>query len=231
MLNTIRPPLEFLFPPDMGTELIYSFVIVICSLMIYYATKEMYELSSYKGLKYFREAFLFFGVAYFFRYSIKFFLMIFNINHILDISPMYIGKISLFVFLYSSSMAVFYLLYSVMWKKWNKSKLKIYLFNLFALVVALIGVSFRGFETDLILILALLAFILFILYSAYHESKDKKKGKSLFVIYLLLAIFGALNVIDILIPNFLKLYQLGIYLVSILLFMIILYKVLKKSGN
>ena len=227
----MRPPLEFLFPSEAGAELIYSFVIVVCSLMIYFATKEMYELSSYKGIKYFRISFLFFAIAYFFRYSIKYLLILFNIKDIIEISPAYFGGISLFIFLYSSSMAIFYLLYSVMWKKWNHSKIKIYLFNLAALVIALIGTFFRGLETDFILNIILLAFILFILYVAYKDSKNKQKGKNLFLIYLLLFIFWVLNIIDVLMPKFLELYRLAIYVVSILLFMIILYKVLKKTGN
>ena len=55
----------------MGAELIYSFVIILCSLLIYFETKELYELSSHKGIKYFRRSFLFFGIAYFVRYFIK----------------------------------------------------------------------------------------------------------------------------------------------------------------
>jgi hypothetical protein len=227
----MRPPIEFLFPPEIGAELIYSFVIVICSLMVYYATKEMYELSSYKGIKYFRLAFLFFAVAYFFRYFIQFFLVLFNLKNILEFSPRYIGWSSLFIFLYASSMAVFYLLYSVMWKKWNHSKLRLLLFNLLALIIALIGSSFRSEGVSLILNVILLVFVSFVLLAAYRDSKGKRKGKGLFVIYLLLFAFWILNVINILIPKFLKLYQLGLYLASILLFMIILYKVLKKTGS
>jgi len=230
-MDLMRPPLEFLFPPEAGAELIYSFVIIVCSLMIYFATKEMYELSSYKGIKYFRKSFLFFAIAYFFRYFIKFILTIFNLGNILDISPRFIGGISLFIFLYSSSMAIFYLLYSVMWKKWNHSKLKIFLFNLAALEIAIIGVIFGGPITDLILNLILFVFVIFILFIAYKDSKNKQKGKNLFIIYLLLFIFWVLNVIDVLIPRFLELYRLMIYVFSILIFMIILYKVLKKTGS
>lgn len=230
-MDLMRPPLEFLFPPEAGAELIYSFVIIICSLMIYFATKEMYELSSYKGIKYFRQSFLFFAIAYFFRYSIMYFMILFNLNDILDISPAYLGMLSLYVFLYSSSMAIFYLLYSVMWKRWNHSIVKIYSFNLAAIVIALMGTIFRGFETDLIVNIILLAFILFILSVAYKDSKNKQKGKNLFIIYLLLSIFLFLNVVNVLIPRFLELYRLIIYIISILLFMIILYKVLKKTGN
>ena len=55
----------------MSSEIIYSFVIIFCSLLVYFGTKEIYELSSHKGIKYFREAFLFFAIAYFFRFLIK----------------------------------------------------------------------------------------------------------------------------------------------------------------
>ena len=227
----MRPPIEFLLPPQIGVELIYSFVLIVCSLMVYYSTKEMYELSSYKGIKYFRESFLFFAAAYFFRYFIQFILSFFNLRDILEFSPMYLGWISLFVFLYASSMAVFYLLYSVMWKTWNHSRSKLFLFNVLAIIMAVVGSSFRNIGVSLLINVILLAFVLFVLLIAKRDSKDKKTGKGLFVIYLLLFIFWILNVVYILIPQFLELYKLAIYLISILLFMIILYKVLKKTGN
>jgi hypothetical protein len=110
----MRPPIEFLFPAELGSELIYSFVIIICSLMIYYATKEVYELSSHKGIKYFRLSFLFFAIAYFSRYFIMFILNFLNLDNLFFISPRSIFSASLFVFIYSSSMAIMYLLCSVM---------------------------------------------------------------------------------------------------------------------
>ena len=61
-----------------GSEIIYSFVIIVCSLMIYFATKELYELSKHKGIKYFRLSFLFFAIAYFFRSFIKIVLFYFD---------------------------------------------------------------------------------------------------------------------------------------------------------
>lgn len=227
----MRPPLELLLPPQIGVELVYSFVIIVCSLMIYYSTREVYELSSYKGIKYFRRAFMFFALAYFFRYFIIFFLALFDIRDIMEFSPIYVGWISLFIFLYFSSMAVFYLLYSVMWKKWNHSRQKVYFFNLLALVIALIGAFVRGIGVPILLNMILLIFVSFTLFVAYKDSKNKQKGKGLFIIYLLLFVFWILNVIDILIPRFLEIYRLAIYLVSIFLFMTILYKVLKKIGN
>jgi hypothetical protein len=220
-----------LFAGGIGVELIYSFIIIICSLMIYFATREMYELSSYKGIKYFRQAFLFFAIAYFFRYSIRFLLMLLGVNGLHEISPMYFGIATSFIFLYLSSMTVFYLLYSVMWKKWNHDKAKLYIFNIAAFVIALIGTVFNSIGIYLILNVILLAFVLISLLVAHRDSKNKKKGGGLFIIYNLLFVFWTLNVIDILIPQFLELYQTIIYMISIFLFMLILYKVLKKTGD
>ena len=214
-----------------GVELIYSAIIIICSLMIYFATKEMDKLTSYKGIKYFRLSFLFFAFAYFFRYFIQFFLFSFGLHEILEFSPMFLGAISLIVFLYFSTMAVFFLLYSVMWKKWNHSKLTITLLNIFALIISFISIFSRGIIAYLIINFVLLLVVLFILLVAYKDSKKKSKTGSRFIIYLLLSIFWILNVVDILIPKFLSIYQLLVYLISILLFMIILYKVLKKTGE
>ena len=227
----MRPPIEFLFPPELGAELIYSFVIVVCSLMIYYATKEMYELSSYKGIKYFRQSFLFFAVAYFFRYFIIFLLTLFNIDDFLGLSIRQVYPFSLFVFLYSSTMAVFYLVYSVMWKRWNNNKLNLILFNFFALVLALLGILFGGMEMSLFLNVLFFFSVSFILLVAYIESKNKHKGKSLLAFYFLLFIFFFLNIIDVMTPMFLQFFKLAVYLASILTFMIILYRVLKNIGN
>jgi len=224
----MSPPLNFV-ALGFGAEIIYSFVIIVCSLMIYFGTREVYELSSYKGIKYFRQAFLFFAIAYFFRSFIKFVLSYFNIREILDFAPMLIGELSLFLFIYFSSMAMFYLLYSVMWKKWNGNSKKIYLFHLLALVISIVSVLLRNSYVYLILNLLLLIFIIFSFYIVHKDSKKKKNN--LYATYVLLFIFWVLNVIDILLPDFLQNTQLFIYLISSGIFLAILYKTLKKAGS
>ena len=230
----MRPPLEFLMPPEMGAELIYSFVIIACSLMVYYGTKELYELSSYKGIKYFRQAFLFFAIAYFFRYSIRFILSFFNIKTMHEFLPMSLGPmgpLTLFLFMYFSSMAVFYLLYSVMWKRWNGNPKIIYIFHAVAVVISLVSIISRRNDILLGINLILLILISFVYYIAHKDSKTKKKGHNLYAIYMLLFVFWILNIIDILIPSFLQQIQLLIYLASSGIFLAILYRVLKKAGN
>lgn len=225
----MRPPIELFLSPNSGIELIYSFTIILCSLMIYYATREMYKLSSYKGIKYFRQAFLFFAIAYFFRYSIKFLLIFFNTKRIIELSPAFIGFVSLFVFLYSSSMAIFYLVYSIMWKKWKSSKLAIILFNILAITISFVGTFLMGFRISILLGLVLLTAASILPLKDYK--KGNKKKNNLFAIYVLLFLFLILNIADILIPEFLEFYQIMIYISSIAIFMTILYKVLKKIGD
>ncbi|MBU0466783.1 MAG: hypothetical protein KJ718_03180 [Nanoarchaeota archaeon] len=216
-----------LMSSSIGIEIIYSFVIILCSLMIYFGTRELYKLSSHKGIKYFRQSFLFFALAYFFRSFIKIILFYFDAGEIRALLPIF-GNITLFIFMYFSSMAIFYLIYSVMWKKW-KSKSIVYLFHLMAFAIAIIIILFRNQFVYLLINLLLFVFIAFIFYKSHRQSK-KKKSHHLYIIYLLLFVFWIFNIIDILIPNYLQTFQLFIYLISLGIFLSILYKVIRRIG-
>lgn len=225
------PSMQPFMDMGFGSEIIYSFVIIICSLIIYFGTKELYELSSYKGIKYFRLAFLFFAIAYFFRSFIKFILSYFNVSEVLDFSPMIFGPIILFIFIYFSLIAVFYLFYSIVWKKWNGNSNKIYLLHILAVFIAFITLMSRNPLLYLGLNFFLLVFIMYVAYTSYKITKNKTKGINLYAIYLLLSIFWILNIFDILIPNFFQTFRLFIYLLSSGIFLLILYKVIKKTGS
>ena len=216
----------------LGAEMIYSFIIIVCSLMIYFGTRELYELSSHKGIKYFRMAFLFFAFAYFFRSFIKFAIIYFNVKGVFDIPPRILNpavtQTTLFVFMYFSSMAIFYLLYSVMWKKWNGNK--IFLFYALAIVISFYSVFSRNPFSYLWLNLVLFLFILFIVHASYN-SKSKSKKHRLYFIYLLLLFFWLLNIIDIFVPSIFHTFQTFLYILSCFIFLMILYKVLRKTGN
>lgn len=230
MTEQMRPLVEHLSALGFGTELIYSFVIIACSLLIYFGVKELYELSSYKGIKYFRQAFLFFAIAYFFRSFIRFIVIIFNIKEIFEFPVQIVGFFTLFLFMYFSSMAIFYLIYSIMWKKWNGNN-KIWIFRGIAFLISLLTIISRSREVHLALSLMLLVFIALIVYMAYHRSIKKKKNYNLYFIYMLLSVFWVLNIIDILIPPMMEVFRLLIYITSLGIFLTVFYKVLKKTGS
>ena len=235
-----NPAIRNIFSQGFGLEILYTFIIILASLMIYIATKEIYNLTKHKGIKYFRQGFLFFAIAYFFRSFIKFIILHFNLTKILDLQLKELGILTLFAFIYFSSMAIFYLLYSVLYKKLDKNQddqesSKIYIFHILAIAIALTITLFKNPLAYLIINLIFLALILIMVYYAKSSIKDKIKTKNkhnyLYTTYILLFIFWILNILDILIPEFLRTTQLFIYLASITIFMTILYKVLKKSGN
>lgn len=216
------PPIYF--QPNFEIEIIYSFVIIICSLMIYQGTKRLYKLSSYPGIKYFRQAFLFFAIAYFFRSIIKLLLMMFGVREMLEFPPRMFGVLTLFLFMYFSCMAIFYLFYSIMWKK--ESPHRIYLFHLLAFIISALVIISRKIQ-----FLSIIILIIFTLYASYKISRGINKKQKLYLTYSLFVTFWILNVIDIIIPDFFVTIQLFIYLASTAIFLLVLYKVLKKTGS
>jgi hypothetical protein len=215
-----------------GAEIIYSFVVILCSLMIYFGTKELYDLTSYKGIKYFRQAFLLFAIAYLFRFVIEFVVLSFNLHEILEIYPLVLGYFALFIFMYLSSISIFYLIYSMSWKKFKNKPRMIFMFHAIAIVIALASIFFQNelFYIGLNVLL-LISAIIMVGIASYNQKHKPKKKNNLLMTYLLLFIFFILNVFNILVPIFLESLKLVIYLISLGIFLTILYKVLKKSGD
>jgi len=71
----IMPPPLFLINPNFLIELVYSVILTISCLIIYFKTSEIYKLTSHKGIKYFRMTFLFFAASYFLRFFTKMFVL------------------------------------------------------------------------------------------------------------------------------------------------------------
>ena len=214
-----------------GAEILYSFIIIFCSLMIYFGTRELYNLSSYKGLKYFRLAFLFFGIAYFFRLAIEFVVTSFNVKEIFETFPLLIGYAALFIFIYFSSMSIFYLIYSVLWKNLKKNSKIIYIFHAIAITIAAATIVFNQpiFYLGLNVLLFISAGIS--IYLSSHNPKFRSKKNRFDKVYILLLVFFVLNIISILVPVFFETLKLLLYLASLSIFFIVLYRVLKKSGD
>lgn len=213
---------------SLGTEIVYVFVIILCGLLIYYGTKEFYQLSSHKGIKYFRLSFLFFSISYLFRFFIKSIMFLFEPRQIANFSPLFFGPIMQVLFIYFSSMAVFYLLYSVIWKKIDPNESKLILFHFLAFLISILSIIFNNSIFYLFINLFLFAFVITVFLISHKNSRKKKNN--LRIIYFLLLLFWVLNILDILIPTILRQFQIVIYLSSITIFISILYKVLRKTG-
>ena len=111
------PPPHFFTGPEFILESLYSLIVIISCLIIYFKTKEIYKLSSHKGIGIFRNAFLFFGIAFFSRYFLRFITLIsdYQIDRI-------IFGLGFFFFVYFGTMAALLLIYSVLWKRFKELK-------------------------------------------------------------------------------------------------------------
>jgi len=125
-------------------------------------------------------------------------------------------------------MATFYLLYGLSRKIFGKNLPETTdVFHVIAILLSSI-IVFLGIPIIFIaIILALLFYLLFVGYSDYIKSKKKKGLPQFYIVYFLLILFSMFNIVDILIPNVFWTIQPLIYIFSISLFLLILYKVLK----
>lgn len=221
---------QILFPNTFGMELIYSFVIIFCSLIVYFSTKKMYDISKHPGIKYFRISFLFFALAYFFKSFISFLFVFSGFRGIVEFLSVFPGVTTVFLFMYTSTMAIFYLLYSIVWKKMAEERFLIPLIHALVLVISFGSLLIKSAWVIILLQILLFTFIAIYNYVSYRKLPSKKKTGSIHVIYLFLFLFWMLNLSDILIVNFSPFFEFLISLISIGIFLIILYKVTRNVG-
>jgi hypothetical protein len=218
-------PINLFFSPiKMNTEIIYSLVILILCLMIYFKTREAYRLTKHKGIELFRYTFLFFGLAYASRLFLYFTIMnTAPIRHILRYGRT-IMPVSSLLSAYFSTMAILYLIYSLVWKN-IKTEHFLTIANTTALVIAVIAFASRSPILVSMIQLSLIGFMIIIIMNPQEKLKKKTHSKTL---YLLIAIFWLLNLF-VLEPRKLIPFELNILLqiISIGLFITIYYKVAK----
>jgi hypothetical protein len=206
-----------------AVELIYTLVVVFLCFVVYYKTKGIYDLTKYKGIGYFRNAFLFFGLAYASRFILHLVqLTTFTFDFIIPkrmVFPLFMIPTG-----YFSTMAIFYLAYSIIWKK-----IKYEHFLTFGNTIAVIlsAVAFISRSHILLSILQLLLLIFSIVLIIIKHKKPRKKLHTK-ALYILISIFWLINLF-LLGPR--RLLSFGIkflfQLISIIVFIIIYYKVKK----
>ena len=220
------PPPPFLINPNFLIELVYSVILTISCLIIYFKTSEIYKLTSHKGIKYFRMTFLFFAASYFLRFFTKMLLL----GLIFTGTRLHAGQLVPFtslLLLYTSFMATFYLLYGLSRKRLSKILPETTdALHVVAIVLSSIILFLEIPIIFIAIILSLLFYLLFVGYSDYMKSK-KRASSQFYIVYFLLILFSMLNIVDILIPDVFGTIQNVIYVISISLFLFIVYKVLK----
>ncbi len=180
---------QFFDPIIFGADFVLTFIAVIFCYLIYVKTKESYELTKHKGIMYFRDAFVFFGLSYVFKLFFGLLMLstfafdFFVPRHL--IMPLMIVPLG-----YFSTIGILYLIFSSIWKKFQDCHLLIYGHTLAVLL------SIVSFITRSHLMLTLMQFVLLliavVLGFALHKGGKVSKIK---VLYLLVAVLWLLNLV------------------------------------
>ncbi len=221
------PPFHLIDPTMLAVELGYTLIVVFICFMIYFKTREIYDLTKYEGINYFRIAFLFFGLAYIFRF-LDFISMLvtltFDTRLFMDIFR--ILPFPLVINGYFSTLAILSLTYSIIWKNLNiKHTLLLLLFNAIAILISGITVIWRS---PYLLILTQAILLVFTIIMACYFYIISRKFSQLYIIYFLFFLFWIVSLIP-LIPQRFPPFEIQIvfHIISIALIGIIYYKVSK----
>lgn len=214
----------FFEPFGFGIEIFYTLIIVILCSMIYLKTKESYDLTKHLGIKYFRNAFLFFSLSYAFRLLLEI-VMFSDVSLSLWIPKWIFLLLMLIPTSYLSTMGIFYLVFSSVWKKPSNRYLVISS-HITAVLLSIAAVLTRSHEILLLLQFVLLIAAITLSFTTTH--KEKKKLSSTKIIYVLILIFWLINLWTLkphrMFPPELK---LSLQIISVAIFVILYYRVLK----
>jgi hypothetical protein len=222
---------RFFLPPSyvILSELIYALIIIIFCFIIYFKTKEIFELTKHKGIGFFRNTFLFFALSYFVRFLGILFIFYRSFVHIrlreLFFKP---NMIMYPLITYFSYAAILSLVFSSFWKnKKTKLDLKIIIHGLAFLSTLIVFITGSA---KILIGLQLLLFISAIILINTNQKKDKKKNafSSLHITYYLLFLFWIINLISFERGELSFILNLIMNIFSVIIFLIITRRVVKR---
>lgn len=221
-------PMEHVWNPFFFTaEIAYTFFVVILLFLVYAKTKDLFDLTKHKGIQYFRDAFLFFGLAYLARFILQ--AITFGITQ-LDtmISLRIIVPIIVLPLGYLSTLAIFYLAYSTIWKKFKVDYFAL-IAHCTAGIISVVAFFSRSPEVLSLVQLPIIIFILGItVYKHQKATQQKKKQSSTTLLYFLISLFWLVNLVLFTPGRFVpREFRFVLQIVSLGVFLVLYYKVTK----
>lgn len=207
-------------------ELLYALIIASICLAIVFKTDKYFRLSSHQGIRYFRNAFFFYGIAFIMRY-------IFEIFTDFSIDYAYLIKIT---FEYFLIMAGFFLFYSLIWKKIeiknSYSSLlnpKILIFHFAALIIAVMDYLWNAYYFMFFSQIIIFSYASIISYLNYRKNNRHEFPKFYFIAMLMSLVAWILNLFAALYFNWNRLILINIGIINVLFFLLFLYGVIKVT--
>lgn len=219
------PPFHLIDPTKLVAELGYTLIVVLFCFMIYFKTREIYDLTKHEGIDYFRNTFLFFGLAYIFRFMDIFLMLMKQTSDAYSLIDIFrIFPFPLVLNGYFSTLAILSLTYSVIWEKLH-IKHTLLLFNAIAILIS--GIAFIS-RSPFVLLLAQAVLLIFTIIMACYLYIISRKFSQLYILYVLFLLFWIVNLLTLSPQRFLPFeIQTAFQIISIAVIGIIYYKVAK----
>lgn len=218
-------PPQFIGPlmsPETVIEMFFSLIVIVSSFMIFLKTKEIYDLSGHKGIKYFRYAFLFFGFSYVFRLLMR--ASLFYFGHDLFLFPFMRLFSSLMI--YVSSVMFIYLFLTFFWKKLDKTFVSKNYF-IYGVPLVLVIVTFFNRIPSLFFYFQILSFISILFFILFDKKNIFNKKHNKIMSWTYLVVFGSWLLIHLLevLSFFFPVASTIIYLITLCFFVVFIDRV------
>ncbi len=216
--------LEWIIENKELLKFFYTFVIALVCAIIVIKTDRLFGLSFHQGIRYLRNAFLFYGIGFITK----------SLLGISVLSTMFVNILFEFFLI----TAGFFLLYSLLWKKIETSPKNytsslfnpmIFLFYSMALIIALFdnlwGTYIFMFFSQIILFISASV----ISFKNYKKDKNKHKFLKFYFLAMLLSLGAwSLNAFAAIVQWRLR-FVTGVYLINIITFLLFLYGIIKVT--
>jgi hypothetical protein len=209
-------------------KIIYALIIVLICAIITLKSHRMFKLSLYQGIRYFRNAFFFYGIAFAIRYLFGSYLLHFSRTYSITIE---------ILFSFFFIMAGFFLLYSLLWKKiesphkiTNSSLFNPRILIFYAMAITLVFLDlFWGGHYFLFFSQAFVFIFAFAISFSNYKSKGRNRKFLKFYTLAMLLFFVAwiLNAFIEMIFNWDPKITILIYLLNILIFLLFLFGIIR----
>tara|TARA_Y100000310_G_C20671621_1_gene810613 strand:+ start:1872 stop:2555 length:684 start_codon:yes stop_codon:yes gene_type:complete len=210
-------------------KIIYALIICFICGVIVLKTDRLFKLSDYQGLRYFRNAFFFYGLAFF----VKFILGGIS-NPLPNYDRLYFEIVNI-LFEFLIIVAGFFLFYSLIWKKVEKEKSYHSLFNLRTSVFYVVSftITYFDFVININLFMYLSQIILFSLMGRISFKNYLSYGKKYKFLkyYLFIIILGLITwILNLGLDYFLGgngIIKIYVYIINMVFFLLFLYGAMK----
>ena len=211
---------------NFGIEILFLTIILFSSIMIYLSTRETYKISKHSGIKHFRNAFLFVGIAYLCRFIFYLLSYLHNTDLInqFDLSLRMFGGGSIIVYTFTSSISLLSLLYALSYNKFEKIRIpeySIYVISTLIAIVSFFVLESLWFTQILIALLIIVSVVL---------QKNRKSKISLGTAYIMFSLFWIFSILgDIYYVSILDFFRPLLYSLLSIIILYILYSIVKKT--